>query len=113
MRKIRFSPYDVKIHIRIIFVFVIVMVLQEARMFYSSYSFTDVIKNVDQIYSINFTGTENLIEADRDAYQSVLALNQAILFPVIAVKEREAGLMEVASWINTQVLKGYRKFDRF
>lgn len=80
-------------------------------MFYSSYSFTDVIKNVDQIYSINFTGTENLIEADRDAYQSVLALNQAILFAGSGDKEREARLIEDARLNYNQVLERYSKFD--
>ncbi len=80
-------------------------------MFYSSYSFTDVIQNVDQIYSVNFSGTENLVEADRDAYQSVLALNQAILYASSGNKEREARLLDEARLNYKQILQRYEVFD--
>jgi len=64
---------------KLLIIIVIFLSLYVISFIISSLKTNSMIKNTDSIYKIRLTGIQNLVEADRDGYQSNLAINQLLL----------------------------------
>ncbi|MBN1951505.1 MAG: MCP four helix bundle domain-containing protein [Bacteroidales bacterium] len=68
-----------------------------------------ITNNSDAIYNIRLLGIQNLVEADRDAYQANLAMNQIIIEDSLDIQEQEVLAGEVAENL-VQVKERYNIF---
>jgi len=64
---------------KLLIIIVIFLSLYIIGFIITSFKTNSMIKNTDSIYKIRLTGIQNLVEADRDGYQSNLAINQLLL----------------------------------
>ncbi len=69
-----------------------------------------IIKNTDSIYKIRLTGIQNLVEADRDAYQSNIAINTLLLQNDSTSKKNIDGLIGDIEENIAQVDERYHVF---
>ena len=69
---------DLKIGTRLSIVFVFIVALVSTGYIYSIYHTVQIKKEIDKIYNIHLISIDKLIEADRDAYQSSIAISQAL-----------------------------------
>ncbi len=72
------SINNIKIGPRLTIVFLLFVVFLVGTVLFSLVNMRDVQKQIDEIYKVNLLSVDYLIEADRDAYQSNLALSNAI-----------------------------------
>jgi len=63
---------------RISLILTVILLLFSVAMLINFFNLTRINKNIDKIYKIRLISITNLVEADRDLYQSNLALNKAL-----------------------------------
>ncbi len=100
-----------KIGTRLILVFAVILLVTTIGLLYSLFSLKNIQKEIDTIYLIHLTSIDKLIEADRDAYQSSIALSHAMSRVILADTARY--LAKVGDvWENyKQVEERYSKFE--
>ena len=64
---------------KLLVVIVIFLTLFIVSFLFSLLNTNSMVKNTDTIYKVRLTGIQNLVEADRDGYQSNLAINQLLI----------------------------------
>jgi methyl-accepting chemotaxis protein len=69
---------NIKIGIRLTLVFAIIAVITAVGMVYTTIELGKIQHDVDDLYNKHLISIDNLIEADRDAYQSSIALSHAM-----------------------------------
>lgn len=104
--------YKFKIGYRLAFVFAVIIALNITSLLYNKYGLETLHNNLDQIYNTNFMSVEYLIEADRDAYQSSVAITNAFFYA--RSYETEKTKKELGSIIENidQVKTRYSKFAK-
>ena len=106
------SINNLKIGARLVIFFSIIVILTLAALIRISLRSKEIVNEVDMIYNVHLLSMEYLIEADRDAYQSSLALNRALYEGTIGHKDDvEAELTDVFENYD-QVLQRYSKFEQ-
>ncbi len=102
---------EVKIGKRITFVFLGIMVIIIAGALYTLIRMYTLDKQIEQIYKVDLLSIDHLVEADRDAYQSNVALNQAIHENMNKNEEKYKSAIALV-WENfNQVDSRYKKFE--
>ncbi len=71
------------------------------------------IREVNLIYKVRFIGIENLIEADRDAYQSSIAISQSLNAAYSSEKTDLAKIEKLKGAINENLLQINERFGKF
>ncbi|MBN2165415.1 MAG: MCP four helix bundle domain-containing protein [Marinilabiliaceae bacterium] len=69
---------NIKIGIRMIIFFSLIITITASSLMYVSFQSKKITNEVDNIYNIHLLSMEYLIEADRDAYQSSLAISNIL-----------------------------------
>lgn len=102
---------NLKIGKRLMIVFLIILLVTTFGFLYSLNSLNKIQKEVSQIYEVHLMSIDFLIESDRDAYQSSIALSHAMSQVVLADTEQyKAKIAEV--WENyEQVNQRFTKFE--
>lgn len=72
---------------KLVFVFALIVTVFVAGFLYTFVSLKTINRATEEIYNAGLIGVERLIEADRDAYQSSLAIAQSLMF--IASNDQE------------------------
>lgn len=74
-----FKKYrNIKISKRLVYIFSLIVILYVVSLGYNIYNLIGVNKMVDNVYKIRLKSVDFLIEADRDAYQSNIAISHAL-----------------------------------
>ena len=101
------SINNMKIGIRLAIVFSLIVIVTAFGFTYASLQTRSIKKELDKIYKINLLSMEYLIEADRDAYQSSIAISQILA-------NENADHTELIKAVNEnidQVEQRYNKFE--
>ena len=69
---------NIKTGTRFFITFAMIIAVSLVGFIYNSISITHITDDVTSIYSVRMKGIDFLIEADRDAYQSSIAISQAL-----------------------------------
>lgn len=102
---------NLRIGIRLQFFFVLLLFIIVAGFLFVSWRTKAITGQVDSLYKVHLLSMEYLIEADRDGYQSSLAISQLISKDtLIQIDEKEKLLIEVDENYQ-QVLQRYSKFE--
>jgi methyl-accepting chemotaxis protein len=96
---------NLKISARLVLFFSVIVILTTAGLFYLSFRTRDITKEVDVIYNVHLLSMEYLIEADRDAYQSRLALTMAL-------NNRETGNTKANEALITDITENYEQIGQ-
>ncbi|MFZ5941672.1 MAG: methyl-accepting chemotaxis protein [Bacteroidota bacterium] len=105
------SINNIKIGRRLTIVFVLIIVLFTGATGYTLIKNSVVKHHIEEIYKVNLLSIDYLIEADRDAYQSNLALAQA-LQSVINSDKKKLDEAFAAVWENfDQIGTRYKNFE--
>lgn len=102
---------NIKVGKRLLLVFLIIIILTAGGLSYVTFKTKTILNEVDLIYNVHLLGMEYLIEADRDAYQSSLALNQIILLKTTNDTTGVGGLTGDVKENYGQVDMRYTKFE--
>lgn len=108
-----FNFNKLKIGKRFIIIFSLIIIITASGLFFLMYNMTDQRHEVDSIYLIRFIGIENLIEADRDAYQSSIAISHAFndYFSKRTVQKKQ--MDTYIESINENLLQVNDRFTKF
>jgi len=101
------SINNMKIGIRLAIVFSLIAIVTTFGFIYASLETRSIKNELDKIYKVNLLSIEYLIEADRDAYQSSIAISQILA-------NRDTDHAELIKAINEnidQVEQRYNKFE--
>ena len=93
---------------KIIGAFLILVVLSISSSIFVSYNISNMKSNVNQLADVNFTGITFLLEADRDSYQSNVALSQ-----IMSLEDSEKINKLIAKGINDNILQVEQRFTKF
>jgi len=96
---------NLKIGVRLVVFFATIVIIITAALAYLSLKTKDITKEVDVIYNVHLLSMEYLIEADRDAYQSRLALTQAIY-------QREKGNVKALETLLPDINDNYDQINQ-
>ena len=102
---------NIKISRKLVIVFSVIIFLYIVGLGYNVYNLFQTKQTVDHIYNTRLKSVDYLIESDRDAYQSSIAISQA-LNPRINTDRTK--LLKKTEEINTnldQILERYNIFD--
>lgn len=102
---------NLKIGVRLSIFFTIIVLITAVGFTFTSLKTKTITKEVDKIYNVQLLSMEFLIEADRDAYQSNLALSQCLTPEVRLNKELFEQKKGVIEENYQQVLTRYSKFE--
>jgi methyl-accepting chemotaxis protein len=102
---------NLKIGVRLVVFFSAIVLLTTAALFYLSFRTTDITSEVDEIYNVHLLSMEYLIEADRDAYQSRLALTEALYSKELGNTKAIEALIPVVYENLDQIAQRYAKFE--
>lgn len=83
---------NISIKYRLIIMISVFLVFFLISFILSIFNMNRMIDNTESIYKIRLTGIQSLVEADRDAYQSNLAINHAILRDTTSTTIEQEGL---------------------
>ncbi|MGE0078169.1 MAG: methyl-accepting chemotaxis protein [Bacteroidales bacterium] len=98
---------NLKIGVRLALVFILIILVTGFGFLYTSLKTRSIKNELDKIYKVNLLSMEYLIEADRDAYQSSIAISQTLAHTEI---DNSQLLKEVDENI-LQVEQRYSKFE--
>ena len=101
---------NVKISRRLVIIFSLIAVLYVISLGYNIYNLLSVNKMVDNVYDIRLKSVDFLVEADRDAYQSNLAISHALNPSIYNDKEKLATSISDISLNYKQISERYNKF---
>jgi methyl-accepting chemotaxis protein len=102
---------NLKIRTRLILFFSVILVFTATGLIYTSMQSKTITKQVDMIYNVQLLSMEFLIEADRDAYQSSLAINQALFKITLNDSSTIGNLITDADENYAQIGQRYSKFE--
>ncbi len=88
---------NIAIKFRLIIMIAVFLVFFLVTFIVSVFNMNRMIDNTETIYKIRLKGIQNLVEADRDAYQSNLAINHAIISDATAHEIQENTLDDIAT----------------
>jgi methyl-accepting chemotaxis protein len=101
---------NLKISRRLMLIFSLIMVLYILSLGFNILNLKSIDQKLDNIYTIRLKSVDFLVEADRDAYQSSIAISQ-ILSPEINMnKDKFKTKYEEIEVNNKQILERYTKF---
>lgn len=106
------SLNDIKIGRRLTLIFLTIVTVTTIGITYALVNMRTIDKHLDEIYQVNLLSVDYLIEADRDAYQSSLALSNAMQDFIHDDKAKlESAIAEV--WENyEQIETRYANFEK-
>jgi len=103
---------NIKIGKRLSIVFLLIVLITASGITYALLKMQTINKHIDEIYKVNLLSVDYLIEADRDAYQSNLALSQVMQDFVLSDPEK-AKVTIVQVWENyDQINTRYKNFEK-
>ncbi len=102
---------NIKIGRRLTYTFLIIIVITMAAFGYSTLKIKVIKQQIEEIYKVNLLGIDFLIEADRDAYQSNLAIAQSFHEAVYNTPDKMKAAT-AAVWENfDQIATRYKSFE--
>lgn len=102
---------DLKIGVRLAAVFTLIVLVTIVGFLYTSIKTRSIKSELDKIYKINLLSMEYLIEADRDAYQSSIAISQVLARRDSTKGEAFNDLLLAIQENIEQVNERYSKFE--
>ena len=93
---------------KIVGAFLILLMLSISSSIYVSYNISNMKSNVKELADVNFLGITFLLEADRDSYQSNVALLQ-----IMSLEDNEKINKIVAKGVNDNMLQISQRFGKF
>ncbi len=102
---------NTKIGVRLGIVFTLIVVVTTLGFAYLSFQTRSIKQELDKIYKVNLMGMEYLIEADRDAYQSSVAISQLINLGDTINPGDKSYLITAVEENLAQVEQRYSKFE--
>jgi len=93
---------------KVIGAFAIVVTISIISSIFVSYNITNVKNNVENLTNEDFVGVTTLLEADRDSYQSNLALMQ-----IMNTSDNEKIKKIIKKGVNDNLLQVRQRFDKF
>ena len=93
---------------KIVGAFLILLMLSISSSVYVSYNISNMKSNVKELTDVNFLGITFLLEADRDSYQSNVALLQ-----IMSLEDNEKINKIVAKGVNDNMLQISQRFEKF
>ena len=100
---------NITIRLRLIVLLVVFLISLITVFFISFINMNKMKNNSESIYQVRLKGIQNLVEADRDAYQSLNALNQLFLNLNSDTEKMKALILEAEENL-AQVNQRYQKF---
>ncbi|BDX39640.1 chemotaxis protein [Tenuifilaceae bacterium CYCD] len=101
------SIHNLKIGVRLALVFALIILVTGFGFLYTSLKTRSIKNELDKIYKINLLSMEYLIEADRDAYQSSIAISQILA----NTEANNSELLKAVDENIAQVEQRYSKFE--
>lgn len=105
------SVNDLKIGARLGLVFTLIVLATTFGFIYTSSKTRSIKNELDKIYKVNLLSMEYLIEADRDAYQSSIAISQLLAINDHENLDIQKKLIGAIEENIAQVLQRYSKFE--
>jgi methyl-accepting chemotaxis protein len=106
---------DMKISKKLIYVFAFIIVLYVGNLSYTTYNLVNTKATIEHIYKIRLMSNDYLIEADRDAYQSSIAISQCLNSVVQSneslMKKRQGEILENLDQIDMRYKKFYTLYS--
>ena len=93
---------------KIVGAFLILLMLSITSSIYVSYNISNIKSNVKELTDVNFLGITFLLEADRDSYQSNVALLQ-----IMSLDDTEKINKIIAKGVNDNMLQISQRFGKF
>ncbi len=93
---------------KIVVAFLILLMLSITSSIYVSYNISNMKSNVKELTDVNFLGITFLLEADRDSYQSNVALLQ-----IMSLEDNEKINKIIAKGVNDNMLQISQRFEKF
>jgi methyl-accepting chemotaxis protein len=101
---------NIKISKRLILIFSLVVFLYICSLGYNIFNLMHVNKMIENIYNIRLRSVDFLVEADRDAYQSSIAISQALN---TRINSDDAKLKKYCTEISTNYKQIFERYDKF
>jgi methyl-accepting chemotaxis protein len=101
---------NIKISKRLVLIFSLIVALYVLSLTYNIINLVHVNKMVGQIYTIRLKSVDFLVEADRDAYQSSIAISHVLSSEINGDKKKVTSNLEDVSVNYAQVSQRYTKF---
>ncbi|MBN2165331.1 MAG: MCP four helix bundle domain-containing protein [Marinilabiliaceae bacterium] len=103
---------NLKIGTRLVLIFTLIVIIVAGAFFYTINRSQSITKELDNIYLVHLISMESLIEADRDAYQSSIALSFGV-FNIYTKNKTELETNIASAKENyTQILERYSIFEK-
>ncbi|MFA9390428.1 MAG: methyl-accepting chemotaxis protein [Prolixibacteraceae bacterium] len=102
---------NLKIGTRLILFLVLIMLITASSSLYNAYNSKAISRQVDLIYNTHLMTVKYLLEADRDGYQSNLALSNALYHRSVGNMDLIDSMKLMAIDNYNQVDSGYSKFE--
>ena len=93
---------------KIVGAFLILLMLSITSSIYVSYNISNMKSNVKELTDVNFLGITFLLEADRDSYQSNVALLQ-----IMSLEDNEKINKIIVKGVNDNMLQISQRFEKF
>ena len=93
---------------KIVGAFLILLMLSISSSVYVSYNISNMKSNVKELADVNFLGITFLLEADRDSYQSNVALLQ-----IMSLEDNEKINKIIVKGVNDNMLQISQRFEKF
>ena len=93
---------------KIVGAFLILLMLSISSSIYVSYNISNMKSNVKELTDVNFLGITFLLEADRDSYQSNVALLQ-----IMSLEDNEKINKIIVKGVNDNMLQISQRFEKF
>ena len=93
---------------KIVGAFLILLMLSISSSVYVSYNISNMKSNVKELTDVNFLGITFLLEADRDSYQSNVALLQ-----IMSLEDNEKINKIIVKGVNDNMLQISQRFEKF
>ena len=93
---------------KIVGAFLILLMLSISSSVYVSYNISNMKSNVKELTDVNFLGITFLLEADRDSYQSNVALLQ-----IMSIEDNEKINKIIVKGVNDNMLQISQRFEKF
>lgn len=101
---------NLKIGSRLTLIFALIITITSSGLIYISLRTKNIKKEVDLIYNVHLLSMEYLIEADRDAYQSSLALSHSLTQRSL---EKKSDIEKNLGFVNENFLQVDQRFSKF
>jgi methyl-accepting chemotaxis protein len=101
---------NIKIGTRLTLIFSLIMVLYILSLGYNIINLNSINKKIFNIYTIRLKSVDFLVEADRDAYQSSIAISQSLSSEIYSNNEKLKTKIGEVNINFKQILERYTKF---